>query len=250
MVMPTILWPWRTSSAATVELSTPPLMATAMGAGSGMYGYSSQMGYRRFERLQQGIHLFSRGSAAEGKTQAGAGAVRRKSQGGEHVGWRDGARRAGRARRHHESPQVESDHHGFSIHSIEINIAGIGRPIGVPATDAGAGDTAENTALQPVAQRRQTLGFRGQRSPGEFASGAEGHDTGHIFGPRPAVALVMSAECGGRELGSLAHVECAHALGSVELVAAHAVKIDAERFHVDRDFPERLHAIHVQSAER
>src|SRR5450759_4289591 len=31
MVMPTTVRPWRTSMAATVELSTPPLMATAMG---------------------------------------------------------------------------------------------------------------------------------------------------------------------------------------------------------------------------
>src|ERR1022692_2807168 len=111
--MPTILWPWRTSSAATVELSTPPLMATAMGAGSGMDGNSSQMGYRGFQRVHQGIHLFGRGGAAEGEAQAGARTVRRKSQGGEHVGWRDGARRAGRAGRHRESPQVERNNHGF-----------------------------------------------------------------------------------------------------------------------------------------
>jgi len=37
-----------------VELSTPPLMATAMGA-SGMYGDSAEVRHRALQRLHQGV---------------------------------------------------------------------------------------------------------------------------------------------------------------------------------------------------
>ena len=56
----------------------------------------------------------------------------------------------------------------------------------------------------------------------------------------------MAAERDGRQARALAHVERAHALGGVELVAAHAVEVDAQRLHVHRDLAQRLHAIHVQ----
>ena len=57
---------------------------------------------------------------------------------------------------------------------------------------------------------------------------------------------MVAAESRRREPGPLAHVERSHALGSVQLVAAHAIEVDRERVHVDRNFAERLNAVHMQ----
>ena len=74
MVMPTTVRPSRTSMAATVELSTPPLMATAMG-NSGMHGDPAQMRHAGADGLDEGVDLLDGVGAAEGETHAGAGAV-------------------------------------------------------------------------------------------------------------------------------------------------------------------------------
>src|ERR1019366_1214636 len=121
---PTTVFPWRTSSAATVELSTPPDIATAMGAllesSSGMDGNAAQVRHRGFERLCQPIHLGGGVGAAQRKTHAGAGAIRVEPDGGERVRWRDGAARARRAGRNGEAAQVERDHQRFPIHAVEM----------------------------------------------------------------------------------------------------------------------------------
>jgi len=64
MVSPTTLFPWRTSSAATVELSTPPDIATAIGApwlgtSSGMdrNRNAAQVCHRGFQSGGEPIHL-------------------------------------------------------------------------------------------------------------------------------------------------------------------------------------------------
>src|SRR5271157_1677485 len=108
MVNPTTGWPWRTRSAATVELSTPPLMATAMG-GSGMYGDSAEVRHGALERVYQCIHLLGGVAAAKRKTHAGARAFRRKTDGGEDVRGSHGAAGAGRAGGNGEAAEVQRD---------------------------------------------------------------------------------------------------------------------------------------------
>src|SRR5437588_398052 len=70
MVRPTTERPWRTRSAATVELSTPPLMATAIGAVSGMHADSAQMGDRGLDGLDECIDLLDGVGAAEQSGEA------------------------------------------------------------------------------------------------------------------------------------------------------------------------------------
>src|ERR1039457_1604136 len=108
MVMPTTVRPWRTSIAATVELSTPPLMATAMG-NSGMHRNPAQMRH------------------------AGADGL-------EDVGGREGSAGTGRAGGDGEAAQIEGDDHGFAIDAVEVEIAGIGHAIPTRSVDAGAGN--------------------------------------------------------------------------------------------------------------
>src|SRR5262249_20222219 len=122
MVIPTIGRPWRTRSAATVELSTPPLIATAMGS-SGMHGNPAEMCYRRANRLDQRIDLLRCVPAAQRKTHAGTGAVISESDGSEHVRGRERTARTGRARRDSEAAQIERNDHRFAIHAVEVDIA-------------------------------------------------------------------------------------------------------------------------------
>jgi hypothetical protein len=213
-----------------------------------MYGNSAQMGDRgRRQRVHQRVHLLGGVGAAQREAQAGARAVGRKSQGGEHVRRRDGA----------AEEQAEPVETAKPRRSSAITMASPSTPSKQMLLVLGV--RFQREPLMPVPEMRPSTAFsRRSRSAasrsdsaasvafGQFAGGAEGRDTGHVLGAGTAVALVMAAESGGREPGSLAHVERAHALGSVELVAAHAVKVDPERLHIDRDFAERLHAVHVQ----
>src|SRR5579883_935603 len=103
MVRPTTLWPWRTSSAATVELSTPPLIATAMGVGSGMDGDPAKVLHRSGEAIHQSVYLFGRVVAAERKAHGRAGAVGIQADRGKDMRRSDRARRAGGAGGHGKS---------------------------------------------------------------------------------------------------------------------------------------------------
>src|SRR5438045_6026913 len=84
MVRPIMLWPFRASRPATVELSTPPLMATAIGF-SGMGGSQwrnlAQMRDRVHHGLDQRIDLLRRVGSAERKTDAGARPLSPESDG-------------------------------------------------------------------------------------------------------------------------------------------------------------------------
>src|SRR5260221_410696 len=130
MVMPTTSRPWRTSSAATVELSTPPLIATAMGATSwlasgrswllaeprasanvfsrsGMHGNPPQMRHGSFQSFHQSVHLFDGICAPQGESHAGARTVARQADRGEYVRRRQRAARASCARGNGEAPKIE-----------------------------------------------------------------------------------------------------------------------------------------------
>src|SRR6185437_9454540 len=108
MVMPTTVRPSCTSIAATVELSTPPLMATAMG-NSGMHRNPAQMRHAGSDGFDQRVHLARGIGAAEGEAHAGAGAIVAQSDGLQHM--RRGERSAGacRAGGDREAAQIERD---------------------------------------------------------------------------------------------------------------------------------------------
>src|SRR5260370_36593650 len=170
--------PWRTRSAATVELSTPPLIATAMGKAtaigkSGMHGNSAQVRDGSFESACQGVHLFEGVRAAQGKAHAGTGAIARETDGRKHVRRGQGARRTGRAGGDRKAAEIERNDKRLAVDSVEIDIAGIGRAAPSRTVDAGSLDAVEDRALQAVAQVGQALGIGGQVAGREFGGGAE-----------------------------------------------------------------------------
>src|SRR5689334_6329097 len=142
MVRPTTWRPSRTRSAATVELSTPPLMATATGA-SGMHGDPAQVRHGRFDRLDEGVHLVSGSEAAERKTNAGAGPFRREPDGGQDMRRRDRAARAGGAGGNGEAAEIERDDQGFAIDPVKVDVGGVGSAGRARAVDAGIGNAIE-----------------------------------------------------------------------------------------------------------
>src|SRR5437660_5674064 len=139
MVRPTTERPWRTSSAATVELSTPPLMATAMGF-SGMHADSAQVGDAGLDGVDERVHLLRGVGAAEREAHAGAGTVVGEADGFEHVRGSQRARGAGGAGGDGEAAQVERDHHSLAIDAVEVEVAGVGHAVPARAVDACAGD--------------------------------------------------------------------------------------------------------------
>src|SRR5229473_31753 len=116
MVSPMMLWPSRTSNPATVELSTPPLIATVI-VFSGMGGSErrnlSQMRHRVRYSLDQDVDLLWRVGSPERKSDAGARPLRREADSQKHVGGLDRSARACGPARNCESPQIERDHHGL-----------------------------------------------------------------------------------------------------------------------------------------
>src|SRR4051812_41740695 len=128
MVIPTTVRPSRTSMAATTELSTPPLMATAMGC-SGMDGNPAKMRHARRDGLDQSIDLFHRVGTPQRKPHAGTGAIVSESDGLQDVRRRERATGTGRPCRHCEATQIERYHHGLTIDAVEINVARIGYAI-------------------------------------------------------------------------------------------------------------------------
>src|SRR5260370_19119458 len=139
MVMPTTVRPSRTSMAATVELSTPPLMATAIG-NSGMHGDPAQMRHAGADGFDEGVHLLDGIAAAEGEAHAGAGAAVTQADGLQNVRRRERSAGAGGAGGGFRAAEVEGDHHGFAIDAVEVEIGGVGHAIPARPVDAGAGN--------------------------------------------------------------------------------------------------------------
>src|SRR5437867_7779136 len=84
IVSPMMLWPSRASRPATVELSTPPLMATAMrfsGMGGSQWRNFAQMRDRVHYRFDQRADLFHGIGPAQREANAGARPLGAQSDG-------------------------------------------------------------------------------------------------------------------------------------------------------------------------
>ena len=148
----------------------------------------------------------------------------------EHVRGRDGAAGAGRAGGDGEAAQIEGDDHGLAIDAIEVDIAGVGRAIPARAVDAGAGDAFEHAVFQPVAQQaKRSVSSAPSVRPASSAAAPKAAMPGTFSVPGRRSRSWWPPKAMGARLRSLADVERADALGRIELVAAHAVEIDAER---------------------
>ena len=84
----------------------------------------------------------------------------------------------------------------------------------------------------------------------EMRGGGEGGDLGHGLGPGAASALLRAADDEGPQPQAGADIERADALGGVDLVAADADEVRAERLRREGDFHKGLHRVGVQQRAR
>jgi len=216
-------------------------MATAMGS-SGMYGDSAEVRHRGLERLHQASTCSAGGAAAQRKTHAGARAFRRKADGGEDVRRSHGAAGAGRAGGNGEAAEVERDHQGLALDARRNTCWRCWRAL--PAR-----------ALMVTPEMRPATAFsRRSREHGKPVCPRSPRLSPATSAPRRRPRCRERSQCrgGGRahdgrrkrwaRASCPAHVQGAHALGSVNLVAAHAIEIDFPRSRHPLDLAQRLHA--------
>src|SRR5258708_7119929 len=107
--------PSRRSMAATVELSTPPDMATAIGVWLADIlecgRQAAQMRKGLAGGLNESVHLPGRVGVAERKSQTGTGLIGAQTHRQQHVRRLHRAARTGRTARYREAAQIQGNHH-------------------------------------------------------------------------------------------------------------------------------------------
>src|SRR5215470_9025194 len=154
MVMPTSGLPSRRSSAATVELSTPPDIATAIGlSGMGVRRRNAAQVTRRIgDCLDQLVNLLSGVLAAQGEAHTRSRGFRAEAHREQDVRWLDGSARAGRSARHCESTKVERDHHCLTFNAFKAKIARVREAVRPAAVDDDVRYFAKDASFEPIAK--------------------------------------------------------------------------------------------------
>lgn len=236
--MPTMLAPSRFMSPATTELSTPPLMATAMRGVSGIDGGEPpEVSGRGRDGVDERVDLFDGVAEAEREADGRLGLFAGEADGGEDVAGFDGAAGAGRTAGDGEAAKVERDDHRFAFDASEADVRCIGHAGGVGSVDDGLRDFGENALFEAVAEGGEILAD-------QLAGRAEGGGAGDVLGARAAARFVAASVLAGGEVDALADVEHADALRGVQLVAGDCVEIDV--LEIDGDFAGGLDAIGME----
>src|SRR5579872_1235682 len=257
MVRPTTGRPWRWSMAATTELSTPPDIATAIGAtafgGSGMYhdrGDFSQVRRGLCDSFDQRVNLLGRVVAAQRKSETPAGLRAREPNGQQDVRRLDGAARASGSAGDGKSLEVEGDNHRLAFNTIEGDTGCIWNARRGRGVDVNAWDAGEDALLQAVAQRSKARALRLQVLGYPRRGAPEAGCARNIFGAGSTIALMMAAIQNRLQRRSLPDIKSANAFGSLNFMTANRIEIDAELADVDWNFPRRLHAVAVHGDAR
>ena len=118
---------------------------------------------------------------------------------------------------------------------------------GAPSPFTPVDSTSPRIPFQAIAHRGHLRPVRRDPSfAGQFGCFAETDDAGNVLRSRPARALVASAIEHGLQDGSLAHIQRAHSLRSMNLVSGNREQIAADALYVDGDLPRRLHGVRVE----
>src|SRR5438094_4423377 len=184
MVRPTTVRPCCWRSAATVEESTPPDMATAtrpgcvsarsgrvsnwvaafmeeISLGGGLLvrgGELAELGDGGGNDLQGKIDVGLRGLAAETEAQAGARFLGGQADGGEDVRGFHGAGRAGSPRGAGKTLQIERDKERFAFDAGKNEIGGVGRARSAGCVDARMRHAVQQAVLELIAKGAQAFG--------------------------------------------------------------------------------------------
>src|SRR6266853_660731 len=212
------------------------------------------IGGREFAELGDGggdnvkceIDVSRSGVAAEAEAQAGASFFRRQTDGGEHVGWFNGAGGTGGSRGTRETFQIESNEEGFALDARENKICSVRRARSRGGVHTRLRNAEQETLLQAIAEKRYALGVFDERLARDFGCFAEAHNSGDVFRAGTEAALVMSAVEKLAQTGSATNVQSADALGRIQCMSGNREQIHAERVDVDGNFTCGLHSVGVE----
>src|SRR6266849_5793612 len=156
--------------------------------------------------VQGEIDVRRGGVATDAEAEAGAGFFRGQADGGQNMGWLDGAGRAGGSGGTGETFEVEGNEEGFAFDAGEDDICGVGSAGCGGGVHAGLGNALQETLLQFVAKCGDAPGVFGERVVGDFCGLAEAYYAGDVFRAGAEAALVMSAVEKLAQPRSTAHV--------------------------------------------
>ncbi len=109
------------------------------------------------------------------------------------MGWLGRAGCAGRAARHSDAGEVETEHERLAIHASERQIGIVRQPQGGVAIQSRIRHPFEDALDQPVSQRRAMCVSGIHFLGGEKQGDCHANDTGRIFGSGPAGSLLCAA---------------------------------------------------------
>src|SRR5712664_3263595 len=184
--------------------------------------------------------------AAEAEAQAGASFFRRQTDGGEDVGWFNGAGGAGGSGGTGEALQIERNKEGFALDTGEDEICGVWSARSRGGVHTRLRNAVQETLLQAVAEGRDALGVFDERLARDFRGLAEPHNSGDVFRAGTEAALVMSAVEKLAQKGSATNVQSADALGRIQFMSGNREQIHVERVDVDGNFTRGLHSVGVE----
>ena len=191
--------PSRCSRPATAELSTPPLIATAIRSFSGMRPPRRRQlagAVRRSRRPPRSARPPARPrSAARAKTGSNCAPGPRVRPIAVRT-WEGST-----APLEHAAPLETANPRKSSAITVrlaadpvEVDVGGIRRARRAAAVDSGIRHAGENSRFEPVPQGPQALGLRGEVVREPLRGAAERHGARNVLRPGPAVALVVPAE--------------------------------------------------------
>src|SRR5438045_494978 len=189
-----MLWPFLASRPATVELSTPPLMATAMmfsDMGGSQRRNFSEMRARVHHGVNQRVDLRLGIRSPQRKPDAAARPLQRLADRQQHVRRLGRAARARRSARDRESTQVQRYYQRLALYIIEVQIRRIREAPRPAAVHARIRHTRQDARLQPVTKfgLANRVGLAISRC--RLRSRAQRHCPRDVLGTCPPVALVM-----------------------------------------------------------
>src|SRR5215472_10298188 len=187
-----------------------------------------------------------RSVAAETEADGSTGFFRRQTDGGEHVGRFDGARRAGGAGGASEALQVEGDDEGFAFDAGKGDVRGVGSARCRGGVGTSVRNSCQQAAFEFVSQQGDARGVFFECSARELGGFTEADNAGDIFRTGPEATLMMAAVEKLAQTRAATNVESADTLGCVELVAGDREQIDAEAADVDRYLSCGLHGVRVE----
>ena len=144
---------------------------------------------------------------------------------------------------HTQSVQVQKQ--ALALDALEAEAYIAGQTIHRVAVEAGVGDLGK-TRDQLVPQGGDIGGVLLKVGAGFFQSRSHAADAGDVFRACPLATLLCATVDQVGEQNALAAVQCANALGAVELVGGEAQHIDVLRLHIDGDVTYRLDSVGME----